>query len=106
MKYIITLLVALLMSVASYADVVREGNTFKVTTTSVNQDIKTYLNWQDKDGIIYPIYITKKGACYVKRISKKTNKEYKHYLPKEIQLQIAKELGVLTPEGVKEIIQQ
>lgn len=30
MKYIITLLVALLMSVASYADVVRDGDNFKI----------------------------------------------------------------------------
>ena len=34
MKYIIALLVALSMSVASYAGVVRHGNTFSVETTS------------------------------------------------------------------------
>ena len=51
MKYIITLLVALSMSVASYAGVVRHGNTFVVeNTTSVNQDTKTQFTWQDKDG--------------------------------------------------------
>ena len=95
MKYIIALLVALSMSVASYADVVRNGNTFRVeNTTSVNKDTKTKYTWEDKDGNIYPIYITKKGACYILRISKKTGKEYKYYLPKDIQETIKKELNI------------
>ena len=92
MKYIITLLVALSMSVASYAGVVRHGNTFSVETTLVNQDTKTKYTWQDKDGNIYPIYISKKGACYVIKVSKKTDKEYKYYLPKDVQEAIRKEL--------------
>ena len=95
MKYIIALLVALSMSVASYAGVVRDGNTFRVeNTTSVNKDTKTKYTWEDKDGNIYPIYITKKGACYILRISKKTGKEYKYYLPKDIQETIKKELNI------------
>lgn len=95
MKYIITLLVALTLSVASYADVVRDGDTFKVErTTSVNQGTETKYKWQDKEGNEYPIYITKKGACYVIRVSKKTGKEYKYYLPKEVQEQIAREYGI------------
>ena len=92
MKYIIALLVALSMSVASYAGVVRYGDTFLVETTSVNQDTKTKYTWQDKDGNIYPIYISKKGACYVIKVSKKTDKEYKYYLPKDVQEAIRKEL--------------
>lgn len=95
MKYIIALLVALSMSIASYAGVVRDGNTFRVeNTTSVNKDTKTKYTWEDKDGNIYPIYITKKGACYILRISKKTGKEYKYYLPKDIQETIKKELNI------------
>lgn len=94
MKYIIALLVALSMSVASYAGVVRYGDTFSVETTSVNQDTKTRFTWQDKDGNIYPIYITKKCACYVIKVSKKTGKEYKYYLPKEVRDAILKELNI------------
>lgn len=61
MKYIIALLVALVLSVSSYADVVRDGDTFKVeNTTSVNKDTKTKYTWEDKEGNKYPIYITKK----------------------------------------------
>lgn len=93
MKYIITLLVALLMSVASYADVVKDGNVFKVEQTSA-QEQSTGTYYQDKDGIQYLIYISKKGSLYIKRISKKTNKEYKYYLPKEVQTKIKQELGI------------
>ena len=94
MKHLITLLVALIVSVASYAEVVREGNTFKVEkTTSVNQDQKTPYTWQDKEGKTYPIFITKNGACYIIKVSKKTGKEYKQYLPKEIREQINKEIN-------------
>lgn len=95
MKYIITLLIALSMNVIGYADIVRDGDTFKVETTSVNKDTKTKYTWEDKGGNKYPIYITKKGACYVLRVSKKTNKEYKYYLPKDIQETIKRELNIL-----------
>ena len=95
MKYIIALLVALSMSVTGYADVVRNGDTFKVEkTTSVNQNTQTKYTWEDKEGNKYPIYVTKKGACYVLRVSKKTGKEYKYYLPKNIQETIKKELNI------------
>lgn len=67
------------------------GNTFEMVQTS-QTNVQTPYTWKDKDGKTYPI--TKKGACYVKRISKKTGKEYKYYLPKEIQEQIRKELGM------------
>lgn len=94
MKHLITLLVALLVSVASYADVVREGNTFKVEkTASVNRDQQTPYTWQDKEGKTYPIFITKNKACYIIKVSKKTGKEYKYYLPKEVQEQIKKEIS-------------
>lgn len=76
------------------AEVVRNGNTFETVQTSSQTDVQTPYTWKDKDGKTYPIYISKKGACYIKRISKKTGKEYKYYLPKETQEQIRKELGM------------
>ena len=92
MKYIITLLIALSMSITSYADIVRDGDTFKVEkTVSVNQDTQTKYTWEDRENNKYPIYITKKGACYIIRTSKKTGKEYKQYLPKNVQEQIKEE---------------
>lgn len=92
MKHIITLLVVLLMSVASYADVVREGNTYIVKSTTTVKDKTTGVYYQDKDGIQYIIYVSSKGSLYIKRISKKTGKEYKYYLPKDVQETIKKEL--------------
>ena len=80
------------MSITSYADIVRDGDTFKVEkTVSVNQDTQTKYTWEDRENNKYPIYITKKGACYIIRTSKKTGKEYKQYLPKNVQEQIKEE---------------
>lgn len=94
MKYIISLLIMLTLSMSSFAQVKREGDTFKVKQSSrTSQGEKTKYTWEDKEGNKYPIYITKRGACYVLRTSKKTGKEYKYYLPKDIQETIKKELG-------------
>ena len=93
-KFIICLLLATL-SFVSYAEVTRQGDTFKVEkSASTSNDTKTKYTWEDKEGNKYPIFITKKGACYVKRVSKKTGKEYKYYLPKDIQETIKKELNI------------
>lgn len=91
MKYIISLLIMLTLSMSSFAEVKREGNNFKVEQTSKASDTQTKYTWEDKEGNKYPIFITKKGACYVLRTSKKTGKEYKYYLPKDIQETIKKE---------------
>lgn len=74
-------------SILGNAEVKKEGNTFIVEQTTKN-DTQTPYFWQDKKGTKYPIFISKRGACYIVKISKKTGKEYKHYLPKEIQNQI------------------
>lgn len=93
-KFIIALVVLIIGAVGQInAEVVRNGNTFSVEQTT-KSDVETPYTWKDKDGKTYPIYISKKGACYIKRISKKTGKEYKYYLPKETQEQIRKELGM------------
>ena len=95
MKYIISLLIMLTLSMSSFAEVKREGDTFKVEQASrTSQGEKTKYTWEDKEGNKYPIYITKRGACYVIRTSKKTGKEYKYYLPKDIQETIKKELNI------------
>lgn len=83
-----------LFSINIHAEVKREGNTFKVEQTSKASDTQTKYTWEDKEGNKYPIFITKKGACYILRTSKKTGKEYKYYLPKEIQAQIKQEIGI------------
>lgn len=92
-RYIFCLLIAL-FSITSYSqDIIKEGKIFKVQTITTNEQ-QTEYTWEDKKGVKYPIFISKKGACYIKRISAKTGKEYKQYLPKEIQETIRKELKI------------
>lgn len=94
MKKLILYTLLALFCITSYAEVKREGDTFKVEQSTKTSDTQTKYTWEDKEGNKYPIFITKKGACYVKRVSKKTGNEYKYYLPKEIQEQIKKELNI------------
>lgn len=34
----------------------------------------------------YKVYKSRKGAFYIWKVSKKSNKQYKYYLPKDIQI--------------------
>lgn len=73
----------------------RNGKTFtQVTTSKKSKPTKTEYTWKDSKGVEYPIYISKSGACFVFRTSKKTGKKYKQYLPKEVSTEIARELGI------------
>lgn len=74
MKKLILCILLALFSIPSYAEVKREGDTFKVEQTAKASDTKTRFTWEDNKGNKYPVYITKKGACYVLRVSKKTGK--------------------------------
>lgn len=92
MKKLVLSLILALISFSFYpvsAKIVQQGNTFKSEkTVSKAEDEKTNYIWEDSKGNKYPIYKTKKGACYVIRVSKNTGKEYKSYLPKEIREKI------------------
>ena len=67
----------------------QDTKTFKTVKVNNNNDQKTSYLWEDSKGIVYPIWLhtyTKgenvgKVTCYVIRISQKTGKEYKYYLP-------------------------
>ena len=93
MKKIILCILLALFCITISAEVKREGNTFKVEQTTKESDTKTQYTWVDKEGNVYPVFITKRGACYIFRTSKKTGKEYKQYLPKNIQEIIKQELN-------------
>lgn len=79
-----------LFSVSCFGQVVKEGNTFKSSKADTTMVIKTKYQWEDKKGNKYPIYQSKKGALYIIRVSSKTGKEYKYYLPKKTQELIKK----------------
>lgn len=93
MKKHIILFILMLFTLTSYSQTTREGNTFKQNNVQTNNGQQTKYTYEDKKGVKYPIYITKNGAVYIIKISAKTNKEYKYYLPKDIKETILKELN-------------
>lgn len=73
----------------------KSSKTFEqVSTKKSSDDVKTDYTWKDKKGNIYPIYLHKvtkgenagKYTCYVFKISAKTGKEYKYYIPNGIEI--------------------
>ena len=99
-KFFIAVVILLALGVNNssiYAQSVeRNGKTFTQVAASnkSSEPTKTEYTWKDSKGVEYPIYIGKSGACFVIKVSKKTGKEYKQYLPKDVSAQIAKELGI------------
>jgi uncharacterized protein YxeA len=74
-------------------DVKREGNTFvqvQSDKVSLKNDTKTQYTYKAKDGKEYPIYLSKNGKAFIVRVSKKSGKEYKQYLP-QVTEQLSKE---------------
>lgn len=59
-----------------------KGKTFTDTTTTHTYRI---------DETKYDVYKSKNGAFYIWKVSKKTDKPYKYYLPKDIQIQMGRE---------------
>ena len=71
-------------------NVQRNGNNFtQVTATRTNggKETKTQYTYTDSKGNVYPIYLSSTGKAFIKKVSKKSGKEYKQYLP-EIGKQI------------------
>lgn len=62
-------------------NVVRKGNTF-VQQTKTSDSTATSYYYQDSMGKKYPIFLSSKGKAYCWVKSKKTNKQYRKYLPK------------------------
>lgn len=93
MKKFIIISFVILLGIIANAQIVKEGNTFKQIkekTEVVAQ--KTSYQYEDSKGNKYPIYKSKRGSLYVIKTSKKTGKEYKYYLPKEMQEEIKKHI--------------
>ena len=93
MKKFIIISFVILLGIIANAQVLKEGNTFKSNkekTEVVEQ--KTSYEYEDSKGNKYPIYVSKRGSLYVIKTSKKTGKEYKYYLPKEMQEEIKKHM--------------
>ncbi len=100
MKKLIITLAILCMAFAAPAQVKYEqnGNTFKTVqsekSSKSEEPTKTPFFYEDSKGTKYPIYISSSGSCFVIKVSKKTGKQYRQYLGKEISQQICKQLGI------------
>ena len=86
MKNIIINLLLLFVTISGYAQEfvapTRKHNTQYTDTTTTY----TY-RCSEK---VYNVYVSRNGAYYIWKISKNTNKLYKYYLPKEIQIKMGR----------------
>ena len=94
-KFIILLLFSAFITLTYAQSYTRSNNNFTQVTTTT--DIKTEYTYTIK-GVVYPIYITKNGRCYIIRTSKNGN-DYKQYLKEDIARQICNELGITYKES-------
>jgi hypothetical protein len=96
-KLFITAIMLFSLNVGIQAQSVqRQGNTFTQVTNkkSTSKETKTQYTYKDSKGVVYPIYLSSTGKAFIKKVSKKTGKEYKQYLPeigKQINPQAYKE---------------
>lgn len=89
-KIIICITMMLAFSLVTNAQSVqRQGNTFTQVSNkkSTAKETKTQYTYKDSKGVEYPVYLSSTGKAFIKRVSKKTGKEYKQYVP-EIGKQI------------------
>ena len=93
--FIIVLAFVAFATTTANAQVVREGKQYveqKVSKESKPAE-KSGFTYKDSKGIVYDIYISSTGSCYILKTSKKTNKEYKSYLGEEISKDICAQLN-------------
>lgn len=92
-KIILAAIMMLSLNVGVQAQSVeRKGNNFTQVSNnkggkSSGKETKTKYTYTDSKGNVYPIYLSSTGKAFIKKVSKKTGKEYRQYLP-EIGKQI------------------
>lgn len=80
----IMLLVLGMNNSSTYAQSVqRQGNTFTQVSNkkSTGKETLTEYTYKDSKGVEYPVYLSSTGKAFIKKVSKKTGKEYRQYLP-------------------------
>lgn len=65
----------------------RQGNTFieQADTTKTKmkgQVYETDMLYVEKDGTAYPIFLSSNGNAFINKVSKKSGRKYRKYLPK------------------------
>lgn len=61
----------------------KQGNNFTQVSNkkSAGKEIKTQYTYTDNKGVKYPVYLSSAGKAFIYKVSKKTGKKYKQYLP-------------------------
>jgi hypothetical protein len=98
-KFILAAIMLFSLNVGVQAQSVeRKGNNFTQVTNkggkSGGKETKTQYTYTDSKGNVYPVYLSSTGKAFIKKVSKKTGKEYKQYMP-----EIGKQIN---PEAYKE----
>ena len=98
-KFILAAIMLFSLNVGVQAQSVeRKGNNFTQVTNkggkSGGKETKTQCTYTDSKGNVYPVYLSSTGKAFIKKVSKKTGKEYKQYMP-----EIGKQIN---PEAYKE----
>lgn len=83
----LTLLIVMALGVSLQAAAQQFVAPTKRSTSNV--DSTTTYTYKMSDNI-YKVYKSRTGAYYVWKTSKKTNKKYRMYLPKEIQIKMGR----------------
>lgn len=81
--FIIALMIGLSMSITANAENIKAESKQHIEFT----DTTTNHTYEIKD-TKYPIFVSRTGKYYIWKISSKTNKKYKYYLPKAIQQRV------------------
>ena len=85
-KFIIFAILCIISSVCNAEDFVAPKRNNRVAFTDTTT-IHTYRIDETK----YDVYKSKSGAFYIWKVSKKTGKPYKYYLPKDIQIRMGRQ---------------
>ena len=100
MKTLITFIIAIFCTFTTVfaQNYTQKGTTFIENTSNSaskrGKSIETKYTWQDKEGKLHKIYLSKNGKAFVKVTSKKTGNEYNKYLNEEIALKLSKEYNI------------
>ena len=89
----LTLLLVMVLGVSLQVDAQQFVAPTKRSTSNV--DSTTTYTYKMSDNI-YKVYKSRTGAYYVWKTSKKTNKKYRMYLPKEIQIKMGRKYQTIS----------
>lgn len=93
----VLLIVAMIMFAPTcYGEVKFDNNTYTSSSTGGHKSkiIDTPYKYKDSKNVEYPIYLSENGCAFIKKVSAKTNKEYRSYLGKEISIDICTKMGI------------